>query len=421
MNRGEWDELVQRFLHHRNYSSGTREGYTLALKNLAEWAAEEGLDPLTIERADIERFRGFLRARKLSETTVTQRIKNVRNLYTYLVETNQIANNPVGKEKVIRSATHTRDVLSLDQLSRMWDATDSRARIVIGLLGFCGLKREELRDARAQDVHERSGAQVLSLGSQAGENLGYVALPEQLAEEIHAYLNGRRSGFLVGGERNSDSPISVQYLGDVIRRATARAGIKMAVTSTTLTNSLLSIALEYRFSYLSVMRTASRGSANAKTQLLRNVDLPPEEHASVRLGRMLAARSSDDDEMLLRAQYLLADRSQHPAASIVIAAATLERVMREISERAGITITKSDPTLATYASQLRGAGFLTNSQMKTLDVIGNRRNDAAHGWFERVDRSDAQMVLSETRALVTALRTELAAAQAETSAEMLDI
>jgi hypothetical protein len=283
---------------------------------------------------------------------------------------------------------------------------------VIGLLGMCGLKRDELRNARSQDVHERAGARVLSVGSASGSvSLSYVALPEQLAEEIDSYRKGRRSGFLVGGERSSSSQISVKYLGDLIRRAASKSGIRTAVTTTTLTNSLLSIALENRFSYLSVMRTTSRGHGAAKAHLLRNVDLPPEEHASMRLGRMLAARDSDDDVMLLNAQQLLADRSQHPAASVVLAGATLERVLRNVSAQAGIDVTKSEPTLNTYASRLRGAGYLTNSQMNTLDVIGNRRNDAAHGWFERIDRAKAETVLRDTRALISALCTELAASQ----------
>ncbi len=412
MQGAAWDDLVQRFLHHRDYKPGTREVYFKALRNFEEWMRESHLEPLAVGRDDIDRFRGWLRAQKLSETTVDQRLKNVRNFYTYLVSTKEVAVNPVGKLKVVQPSGPARDVLTADELARLWDVTTGRDRIVIGLLGMCGLKRDELRNARAQDVHERGGVQVLSVSGASGSvSLSYVALPEQLADEIAVHLTGRRSGFLVGGERSSSSQISVRYLGDLIRRAASKAGIRTAVTTTTLTNSLLSIALENRFSYLSVMRTTSRGHGTAKVQLLRNVDLPPEEHASMRLGRMLAARDSDDEVMLLSAQQLLADRSQHPAASVVLAGATLERVLRDVTARVGIDIAKSEPTLGTYASRLRGAGFLTNSQMNTLDVIGNRRNDAAHGWFERIDRAKAEAVLRDARALIAALRTELAASQ----------
>lgn len=45
MDRGKWDGLIQRFLHHRDYAAGTRDAYELALRQLLDWCETHDISP----------------------------------------------------------------------------------------------------------------------------------------------------------------------------------------------------------------------------------------------------------------------------------------------------------------------------------------------------------------------------------------
>ncbi|MFG6502502.1 tyrosine-type recombinase/integrase [Microbacterium sp. P05] len=404
MNRGEWEALSKQFLHHRIYGETTIETYGTALRTFIDWCEASGVDPETATEADIANYQGALRSR-LKEATVTTRLKVLRTAYAYLMRVGRLSFNPVAAMKIVEAVSPDRDVLSFEELARVWDVSEGIERVVVGLLALCGLTRNEVRTARAADVHQRAGVTVLSVGKRSGpQHLGYVALPEVLVTEIENYLKGRRTGMLVKPHRSTAKEASLTFFNKLVNRVTERAGIKTRLTSSSLTSSLLSLALEYRFSYLSVMRSASRGTPSSKMALLRNVDIPPEEHASMRLGRMLSVRTSEDEQMLLQARTLLADRSQHPATVVMVAGAALERVLRETCEALEIAITVREPGIGIYVSKLRERGVISNEELNTLTGVGIQRNDAAHGWFDKISDADAEAVVKETRALISKLR-----------------
>lgn len=405
MERDEWDGLVQQFLHHKNYVAGTRDGYARALRNFADWSDTSGVVAENATATDLLMFRQALKGLGLAENTVNARFKHVRSFYAYLLRTGRMDHNPAADIGVVEVALATRDVLTLEELSRLWNATEGRERIIVGLLALCSLRRDEVRMARVEDLHERGGMMALTVRARKGINdLGYVALPDQLAREIRSYLGGRRTGLLLLNQRTGAGTVSTTYIHKSVKRAARRAGIPFEVTSLSLSYTLRSLAMENRFSYVSVVRTAAHGSVLARTELIRNLDLPPEEHASVRLGRMLAAMSSEDDQMLLRSESLLADRSQHPAAAIMLASATLERVMREVTKAQRITVAKKDPSLYTYATLLKSRDLVSAELVRTVERILIFRNNAAHGWFDEVDRRDADWVVREARNVGEELR-----------------
>ncbi|MFJ4161170.1 tyrosine-type recombinase/integrase [Microbacterium testaceum] len=405
MNSGDWAGLVQEFLHHRRYSIGTQDAYSLALRNFAEWFEGARVEPVSATQQDMLRFREFLRDRGYSPNTVNTRFKNVRSFYDFLRRTGRVALNPAGDIDVIEVGLARPMSLTVDELARMWSVGDSAERVVIGLLSFCSLGRVELRSARVEELHDRDGLTALTIKSRRGRlnDVEYVVLPDQLATELRTYLSGRRSGYILRTAR-SGGMVASTYLNHVVRRVARRAEMNFPVTTLTLRNTLRALSLENRFSYVSVVRTASQGSTLLRAELVRNLDLPASEHASVRLGRMLSARESPDSEMLHRAELLLEDRSQHPAAAVMLAGATLERVLRDASAAAGIEVSKKDPTIGTYAALLRGAAVISIGQLRTLERILTLRNDAAHGWFDEVTPHDAQWVVAQARQMISDLR-----------------
>jgi len=124
----------------------------------------------------------------------------------------------------------------------------------------------------------------------------------------------------------------------------------------------------------------------------------------MRLGRMIAAGGSDDERMLFNATLLLEDRAQHCSVSVMLASATLEKVLREKVQSLGLSVTKRDPTLATYANLLRSVEAFSIAQLRTVERILTVRNDAAHGWFDHVTVEDAEWLLLEAQRIVSSLR-----------------
>jgi site-specific recombinase XerD len=402
------DQLMQRFLQHRSFAAGTLDAYRLALRDLANWADAQSVSFESATTTDLWEFREWLRARRLSPNTVNTRFKNVRSFYDYLRRTGVIAVNPAADIKITEVALAGRTVLTLDELAAMWDASGGVERIIVGLAGLCSVRRSELREARVKDLHSRAGMTALAIPGRAGSmnDLGFVTLPDLLAVEMDRYLDGRRTGFLLRAVRgDAGAGVALTFINQVVKRVGRRAGLPFPVTTLALTQTLRYLALENRFSYVSVVRTASHGSVLLRNEMIRDLDLPPEEHASVQLGQMLAARSSADEEMLLRAEHLLSDRSQHPSASTMVASATLERALRKATSASGISVAKKDPTLGTYGALLRSSNLISVAQLRTIERILGFRNHAAHGWFELVTRDDAEWILHEARALIAELRT----------------
>lgn len=415
MDRAEWELLTKQFLHHREYSERTREAYGHTLRGYLDWCFEVGLAPEKVTQADLLDYQEVM-AQRMARGTVVIKFRNLKSFYGYLQKTGVVIVSPAVHIASPRDERVTRNVLTLDELDSMWNASHGRDRVIIGLLALCSLRRAELRDARVEDLHWRGETRYLALPERTRRHeFDHVAIPAQLAREIDDYLGGRRTGLLIEGN-GADGRVATTLIRDAVQGAAKRAKVPFRVTTLSLTFTLRALALEQRFSYLSVVRSASETDTRRLVEMVRHIELYASEHASIRLGRMLAARSSPDEEMLLRADVLLADRSQHPAASIVVAGATLERALREVSDELGIIITNEKPTIKIYAMQLKTNHVISSGQFRTLDQIGGVRNDAAHGYFELVDRRQAEWVLSESRQLITHLREVALQAAIERSA-----
>lgn len=404
VDRREWDALAQEYVHRRNYTPGTREVYALSLRGVADWFASEGIDPREATTSDLLSYRQSL-ATRYSANTVNSRFKHVRLFYEWMARRGEVPFNPIGHFQIAERVRSDRNIVSLSGLASMWEAAEpGPERVIVGLLGVCALRRDELRLARIEDLHERDGALALSVPSRTGLNdMGYIAIPAQVGEEVARYVGSRRHGFLLSTSR-SQGMVAKTYLSRIVKKVSERAGLGSSVSTLSLSYALRSIAIDYSFSYVSVMRSVPASSPLTIHDLVRNAHLPTREQATIRLGRMLDAQRSEDALMALRAELLLSDRSQHPAVAVMVAAATLERALREVAKEHNITVNKKDPTLGTYADALRGENVISLAQLRTVMRILGIRNDAAHGWFDKVSRADAEWVVKDTTELVRVVR-----------------
>lgn len=391
------------FTYHKDYKPGTRNTYAQALDAYIDWCHSVNIDPSAARPGDINAHIDWLRSQGLAQHTVSSRVKYLRVFYAYLVRERAISENPLLKVATPDVDTTRKAGLTLEELWQLWKTTEGRDRVLVGLLGVCALRLNEIRVARVEHIGDRQGSTVLEIPTRRGPNdLGFVVVPAPLAVEIYAYLAGRKKGLIFPS--TSAHGVDKKSVNRWLAMASKRGGLQPRVTTLALSYSLRQIAIAHGFPYASVLRTASHGSVHERFDLIRKLDLRPEDHASVRLMRLLSSHSAPQDSMLLQSKMLLSDGGHHPAVPALVAAATLERTMREMVTALGITVNKRDPSLSTYGSILRAEQMLSIGQLRTVERILSIRNDAAHGYFEAVLRPDAEWLVAQAGALIDDLR-----------------
>jgi site-specific recombinase XerD len=398
----DWDSLVRDFVLSRNWKARTREAYSSGVRLFLRWCRENSIDPTAASRGDIASF--LASEPSWADDTVVLRAQSVRYFFDYLARVGKTGTNPALGFGIGRARSNTRDVLTLQQLTHLWESAQGQDRVIIGLLGICGVRLAEILAARVEHFTSHEGILVMATPDRNGPHeFDHVALPPNVASAIRAQIASRRSGPLLLGDRGRTivTRRAVQY---AIARAAKGIETSFRITPMTLTFTLRAIALDNRFSYPSVIRSVSEAEPRRLAAWVRRIHVPYTEHASYRLGQMVNAAQDADEEMLLRAEVLIDDLSQSPAAGLMLAAATLERALRDATARAEIRVDKSDPSLRTYADRLVGRRRISAADHNTIVRVLDFRNDAAHGWFERITRADAIWVLSEARSLAPRLR-----------------
>lgn len=92
-------------------------------------------------------------------------------------------------------------------------------------------------------------------------------------------------------------------------------------------------------------------------------------------------------------ESLLSDAGSYPAASVMLAGAGLEELLRGLVESSGTSLV-GKPGISTYAEALRKADLITRQEKKDIESWAGKRNDAAHGHFELVsDRNSARLMV----------------------------
>lgn len=104
-------------------------------------------------------------------------------------------------------------------------------------------------------------------------------------------------------------------------------------------------------------------------------------------------------DLMDQVQRLLEEEQVHPAAPIVLAGAALEESLRDRVENHDLTV-EGRPGIANYAVALKKRGVLSETDRAMAETVGKIRNDAAHGRFDELDRTQANVVMSEVSLLL---------------------
>lgn len=134
--------LCQLFLDENvwNYAENTRSTFDRAFRNLAKAVGNRQID--RIERADGERFKGYMLKTHRSKTTANMYLRSIGRVFNWAVETGKLAINPIEGIKQFRQTRKPVAVYENRQVERMIRfASDLRWKAIILVAYTTGLRR----------------------------------------------------------------------------------------------------------------------------------------------------------------------------------------------------------------------------------------------------------------------------------------
>lgn len=202
-------KAFETYLHNEQFGTG----YIRQNKNYAgtflEWIAEHSLTPVQVTHADMMEFTDQIRNNGSSIRLINQTLLAVRYYYTWLQHDGQSTHNPAAGiilKGTVRNVPH--DLLTKAELEALYESyivTDNRTyrnKVMIGLLVYQALTRDELERLRPEHLKLREGKiGIPAVGRQLSRLLPLQ--PHQILE-LHEYLLVVRPAILA--ERMNERP-----------------------------------------------------------------------------------------------------------------------------------------------------------------------------------------------------------------------
>jgi site-specific recombinase XerD len=221
-------------------SANTRAAYQTDLAQLAAWCRDGGaLDLLSIDTADVARYRTACEMAGAAPATVARRLSTISSFSAFAAANG--AQPALGRDADLDrpsvESTSPTELLSdadAEALVAAADRIGARAAALVRLLLLDGLKVGEVIRADASDVRGRPPRVSLTIGDQQPART--IDLHPGTGSALSKYLGRRRSGPLLLSERRGHEPkrltrFGVDYL---IKQVAGAAGIAQSVSSNVL-------------------------------------------------------------------------------------------------------------------------------------------------------------------------------------------
>jgi len=164
---GTWRDTYLESLRSRNYSEGTVEGQTNALKTFLSWAAERDLKQASqITRPILESFQRWLwrctkaNGQRLGWSTQRARLSTLKDFFRWLTKQNVILHNPASElelprmeKRLPQAALSLAEVEKLLAMPNVSDPLGVRDRAMLELFYSTGLRRTELCRLELADLN----------------------------------------------------------------------------------------------------------------------------------------------------------------------------------------------------------------------------------------------------------------------------
>ncbi len=180
-------------------SPHTARAYAADLGGFTVWLARSGTDPTRLTPGHINAWLADLAAVGNGASTRARKLSAVKSFYRYLQGQGEDVTVPTTPAPKVHRDESNLGALSRHQVHQLWEVTEgqARARALVAVLMFSGLRISEALGITVADLQEERGervARVLGKGSKPRS----VVLAGPTVEAIGQWLDerGRQAGYL---------------------------------------------------------------------------------------------------------------------------------------------------------------------------------------------------------------------------------
>jgi site-specific recombinase XerD len=257
-----WKRALASFdqsLRAHGMADSTRRAYGVDLEGFADWASTSGVSPRTVGHRLLRRYASNLSAkprdggRGLSRSTVARKLAAIRTFYRYMIEREELGQNPADLVSSPRRPRTLPRSLRRDEVGALLDRIPGRTplelrdRALFEIAYSCGLRCQEIVDLDLRAV-DFEAEELRVVGKGAKTRIVPIGEPAQRA--LERYLARGRPALAAGAD---DPALFVSRSGrrlspsDVRRRLTAwlrHAGLSSGASPHALRHSFATHLLE---------------------------------------------------------------------------------------------------------------------------------------------------------------------------------
>jgi len=236
------EQLVAAWLEQ--YSGHTADAYRRDLQLWLTYCAEQGWEPVTAHRVQVQRWVRDLHDR-YRPGTVARRLTALRSWYGWLVDEQLVSVSPAARVRLLAPVPSRvpSGGPGLEQARQLLAATERltlRDQLVLGLLLLLGLRASEVGQLRADELRRERGHLLLTVHGKGGTQHD-LPVPGWLGERLERWTRDHSTGPLITDERGA--PLTRWQVRRTVERACRHAGLP-PVNPHALRHSCVTLALE---------------------------------------------------------------------------------------------------------------------------------------------------------------------------------
>ena len=231
------DDFIKYISDARSGSAQTADSYYRDIERFLNYLEEHNIKNLNkVDKNVVLDYINVLRSGqitrgKISNATYARNLSSLRSFYKYLCLNHICDHNPFSMVKKVSVQKHLPDVLTFDQIERIFDCfdlnkeLDIRNRCILETIYACGLRISECCDLKVKDIDRKEMViRVIGKGNKERIVPYYPRLDELFDLYIEQYRNKYADDdfeyMFVSSRKGKISPRSVQlFLEDVKIRA----------------------------------------------------------------------------------------------------------------------------------------------------------------------------------------------------------
>lgn len=237
------ESFLECMIAERGVSANTVAAYRRDIKQFLGYAAAKKLNPISLERGDVEAFLSSLSKAHMAASTSARKLSSLKQFFTFLYSERLREDNPTSTIETPKKGRSLPKVLSHEEVDRLLKTAQTiegheggRMHVLLEILYASGLRVSELVTLKLSHLERNSdhpsGYNPFLIVKGKGGKERLAPLNDRALSAITDYLK-QRPYFLKGNEESSwlfpssskDGHISRQRFGQLLKELSVKSGI----------------------------------------------------------------------------------------------------------------------------------------------------------------------------------------------------